>query len=476
MNGFDQLSCPPRFGTPRNFDRATLGEQAAQVAERLGLPLMPWQRYVLDVALEIDPATGLLWYGEVVLTVPRQSGKTTTWLAVCTHRALAWPTPQNIVYTAQTRGKARQKWADEHLPILRKSVFADRMGKPRLANDSEHLPWNNGSRYGIEAGTETAGHGSTYDLGGIDEAFAPESERREQAIRPAMITRPEAQLWVMSSAGIAASLYLKEKVDAGRKRVESGRDTRVAYFDWSAPDDADPDDEAVWWACMPALGHTVTIEAVRTVRESMSDAGFRRAYLNQWGTDVSKADQVIGAAAWLAAQDIESRVDVDMPRTMAVYVSPFRESSSIAVGGIRSDGLRHGQVVETEAGADWVVPRVLEMREQRRIGGPILLWGAASSFKTELADLGIDAHVMTLTEMRTACAMIVDDTPELVRHIDQPELNVAVANAIRRGSADAWVWDKRGDVNIGPLVSFTAANWGMSQGYADKYDVLSTIY
>lgn len=470
------MSCPPRFGTQRNLSRATLGEQAAEVAARLGQPLMPWQRYVMDVALEIDPATALLWYGEIVLTVPRQSGKTTTWLTVSTHRALAWPNPQNIVYTAQTRGKARQKWADEHIPILTKSVFADLMGKPRYANDSEHLPWHNGSRYGIEAGTETAGHGSTYDLGGIDEAFAPESERREQAIRPAMITRPEAQLWVMSSAGIAASTYLKEKVDAGRKRVESGRDTRVAYFDWSAPDDADPDDESVWWACMPALGHTVTIEAVRTVRESMSDAGFRRAYLNQWGTDVSRADQVINADAWLAAQDIDSRVAPDMPRTLAIDVSPFREYSAIAVGGIRSDGLRHGQVVESEPGAEWVVPRVLEMREQRHIGGPILLCGAAASFATELADLGIEAHVLTLTEMRTACANIVDDTPALLRHADQPELNLAVANAVRRGSSDAWVWDKRGNVNICPLVAFTAANWGMTQGFADAYKVLDTIY
>ena len=484
--GLDQLLCPPRFGTKRNRARETLGGQVAEVAEQLGTPFMPWQRYVVDVAMEIDPETGLLWYGEVDLTVPRQSGKTTIVLAVATHRALAWSTPQNIVYTAQTRGAARKKWADEHVVALTKSVFADLMGRPRYANDSEHLPWNNGSRYGIEAGTETAGHGSVYDLGFIDEAFAPESERREQALRPAMITRPEPQLWVLSTAGTAASLYLKGKVDAGRLRVQSGRETRVAYFEWSAADDADPADPAVWFTCMPALGHgrpvlgehTVTQQAVETVREGMGDRGFRRAYLNQW-VSALRAEQVITPEAWLAAQDPGSRAPAEMPRCIAVDVSPFREHAAIAVGGVRPDGLRHLQVVECGPGSDWVVPRVLEMVSDpdRTIGGPIVLCGAAAAaYAEEFADADIETHVLSLGETRTACANLVDDVPVLVRHVDQAELNLAVANAVRRGSSDAWVWDKRGDVDITSLVAVTGANWGCGQGFADAFNVLSTIY
>ena len=37
---------------------------------------MPWQRQVADVALELDDA-GRFAYPLVVITVPRQSGKTT---------------------------------------------------------------------------------------------------------------------------------------------------------------------------------------------------------------------------------------------------------------------------------------------------------------------------------------------------------------------------------------------------------------
>ena len=78
----------PRFGTPRNLERETLGPQVGEVARRLGKSLMPWQQYAADIALEVDPVTGDLWYEEVVITVPRQSGKTTLILAIMVWRCI----------------------------------------------------------------------------------------------------------------------------------------------------------------------------------------------------------------------------------------------------------------------------------------------------------------------------------------------------------------------------------------------------
>ena len=52
---------PPRFGTRRRPERDTYGTAAGILARtKLGRPLLPWQQLVLDVALEIDPATGRL--------------------------------------------------------------------------------------------------------------------------------------------------------------------------------------------------------------------------------------------------------------------------------------------------------------------------------------------------------------------------------------------------------------------------------
>ena len=73
---------------------------------------MAWQQHVADVVLEIDPATGRLAYDEYVLTVPRQSGKSTFILSKFVHRCSAtkfFGPRQRIVYMAQTRLKAREK-------------------------------------------------------------------------------------------------------------------------------------------------------------------------------------------------------------------------------------------------------------------------------------------------------------------------------------------------------------------------------
>ena len=47
-----------RGGTKRDETRPTDGEIVSRTAGMLGKPLLPWQRYVADVAGEIDPATG----------------------------------------------------------------------------------------------------------------------------------------------------------------------------------------------------------------------------------------------------------------------------------------------------------------------------------------------------------------------------------------------------------------------------------
>ena len=80
----------PRHHTSRT-DRPTRGAGVAQVARAKGRPPMPWQRDAAAVALEYDPATGLPAYGIVIVSTPRQSGKTTLESDVADHRALTVP-------------------------------------------------------------------------------------------------------------------------------------------------------------------------------------------------------------------------------------------------------------------------------------------------------------------------------------------------------------------------------------------------
>ena len=131
------LTCPPVWGTPRRPGFPTLGGKVAKVMEHLGYTPMPWQRYVWDVALELDPATGLFWYRHVGLSVPRQQGKTQGLLAVKVHRARAFKR-QRIVYAAQNRSMARERWEDEFWATIEVSRLA-RYFVARKANGHEAI-------------------------------------------------------------------------------------------------------------------------------------------------------------------------------------------------------------------------------------------------------------------------------------------------------------------------------------------------
>ena len=435
---------------------------------------MPWQSLVSDVSHELDPATGELWYRQVVITVPRQSGKTTEALAVMVRRALGHKLPQVITYTAQSRIKAREKWEDEHIPILDRSPLKG-FYRVRKTTGNEAILWRNGSRHGIEATTEKAGHGPTLDLGVIDEAFAHKDSRVEQAMKPAMITRPSAQLWIFSTAGTAQSVYLREKVNAGRMRCEAGIRSRIAYFDWSAPDDSDPADPATWYRCMPALGIMrpdgtgVTEETIRSELDEMSSssptglADFRRAYLNQWLDAFPEEWLVITAADWRVLADPRSAA-AD-PVAFAVDMTPERDAVSVGIAGRRPDGLLHVELVHPRPSVENVVARVAEMHERWQPCAVVIDPAAANpaaSLITEFEDAGIEVLKPSAREVVQACGQFYDAVAEgAVRHLGQEQLDRSVAAAAQRALGDAWAWGRRhAQGDISGLCAVTFAAWG----------------
>lgn len=453
-------NCLPRWSTPRT-DRPTLGGRVAQIAEILGTPLMPWQRHVADVAYEIDTDTGKLVYREIRLTVPRQSGKTTLMLSAMTHRCIAMGGVQRVSYTAQTGKDARLKWEDEHVPVLERSPFASLM-TVRRTNGSEAIRWSDGSIWSLMATTETAGHGAQLDLGVIDEAFALADDRLEQAMKPAMVTRPQPQLWIVSTAGTNDSLYLNDKVDDGRLRALAGDTKAVAYFEWSAPDEADIADERVWLDCMPALGMTVPIEAIRSDFESMREPEFRRAYLNQRQDRAAAAPwQVLSEAQWGKCSDARSRIDGAV--SLAIDVTPSRSSASICAAGLRADGVAHVEVIGCRPGTQWLLEWFTpeRVREYRSVTvDPV---SAAGSLAGDLARLGLQVHEVSGRQVATACGRFFDlVVSDQLRHIEQAPLNAAVAGAKRRRLGDAWAWHRRDTaVDVSPLVACTLALLGV---------------
>jgi len=496
------LECPPRWGTPRHPDRPSLGPKLWKVMTKLGAPPMPWQKYVSDVALEIDPETGRFAHREVGLSVSRQQGKTELTLGAQVHRAMAWPR-QNIVYAAQTRGMARQRWEDEFWEKISSSDLA-KYARIRKSNGNEAILFpGKRSRMGITANTEKAGHGPPLDLGFIDEAFAHEDDRLEQAFSPAMLTRAMAQLWWASAGGTTKSVWLNKKREKGRELIESlfaalAEDQaavrpRACYFEWYAPEDMDRADPATWRATLPALGYTVTEEVIAAELEKMDPAEFDRAYLNRTRKPTPPTDPNVPKAAWPGLVDAASRPTADRV-ALALDVSQDRKRAAIAAAALRPDGTVHLEVVAHRPGTDWVVPAMVKLhRLWKPVAVAVASAGApAGSLIDDLAAAGIEAPkdkatpqrgdlaVMRSGDITEACGQLADAMNQgSVAHIDQVPLTAAVNGARTRRNGDAWQLDRTNSlVDISPLCAATFARWALlirGPHVIDDYDIADSF-
>lgn len=422
---------------------------------------MPWQQHVVDVVLELNEH-GELAYPEFGLTVPRQSGKSTLLLAKAVHRCTAhtfFGTRNKVVYTAQTRHKAREKFEEDYLGDLEASRYYAPRVKSHMSNGNEHVRFPSGSRFGIEANTEKAGHGSTLDEAYIDEAFAHSDKRLEQAFRPAMITRRNKQLAVVSTAGWKGeSAYLEEKIATYRAALKRGVRTGVAYFEWSSPDEEDPEDPATWWGCMPALGYTIDVADIALELESLGLRDFSRAYLNRWVAKDSVPEwSVIGRTEWE-----DRKVDPvrpDGPVMFAVASAwPDAQETAVAVIGQHA-GRITGQILAHRPGASWAVDELKRLTSTwPNLGVAIDRGGPAGRLISPLTDEGVPLIEVGMHEAARAFGLFITevagDSPRFV-HFGQPELTKAVAAGGKRSLGDGFTWARKDATDLSPVEAVT---------------------
>lgn len=419
--------------------------------------MMPWQRMVADVASEYDPMTGIPCYREITVTVPRQSGKTTEELTFQVDRGLLWGRPQRMAYTAQTGQDARMKVNNDFLPVLRRSPFNAAIARVLRGAAETAIEFRNGSRLEVLASAEEAGHGRTLDQATIDEAFADEDDRREQGILPAMATRADAQLFVFSTMGTGRSAYLNRKVAAGRAAVEAGTTVGIAYFEWSAEDDADPDDPATWWATMPALGHTITEATVRHARLTMTDGEFRRAYLNQ---QREHDDRWLPPGAWADCRHPEGLVEPPDGTPITIFFDGSYNRDATALAGCTLEGhvFEIGLWERPENASDeWVVPREkvdLKVDEAMRRWKVRQLTADRSRWYLETerwweryGDVVVDVRPENRRWAADACAVFYGAVREhRLTHDGSPSLARHLANAIVKETPDgAYITKDRRD-------------------------------
>ena len=446
----------PTYETLRT-DRPTRGANIEAASLLIGrVPFMDHQRLIADVANEIDPATGLLWYDTVVVVMPRQQGKTTLLEPSLVAAALRRP-DVDVVYTAQDRQMSKRRLIDELADkrLARRPELSGQF-KVRRSNGSESIRWGNGSQITTVANTDQAGHGLTLDLAVLDEAFSHDDLTVVTALEPTTVTRPDPQLWIVSTVGDGSDGLLQHFQELGQTSL-TDPSTRVAFFEWSATDDEDRDDPAVWARVMPALGTTIDAERIRSRRANLTPEVFDRSYLCRRPSfgDLAK----LPPDAW---EDCRSSSEVRpvAPFVMSLAVSQDRGSVSVAVAG--SVEGRTGVVVDFLSGSSSVVAaEIVEIYHSLAHGAPVVAdrRAGAGALIDALSLLGLPVEDLSTAQLVTNTGTFYDAVVEReLWHDSQQRLDSAAAGATSRPLGDAWAWDsRRSPGNIAPLIAATNA-------------------
>jgi phage terminase large subunit-like protein len=399
-------------------------------------------------------------YPVVVLVVPRRAGKTLLTFAEALQRTsapgvLAW-------YTAQARETAAKIFRDEWAPLVDRSAYWKARLKVRHSQGSEGMTNRaSGSKLQLFAPTANALHSTNADLVTIDEAWAFDlalGADVEAGIRPAQLTRPRRQTWIISAGGTVESTWLDQWITAGRDAAECDRRSGLAYFEWSADPSDDPAKPETWWSAHPALGWTVPLEALAEDHASMDPAAFARSILNVWPRPSASPASGVDPARWATAA-VEGAA-AGTPVVFAFDVAPDAAAAAVAVAGTWRDRTCV-EVVAHGPGTEWLLDALAAIRANHR-GARIIaddLVAAATVADATRRRLKIDTEAAGF--LTRACGGFVDALGSgLLVHRDQPALNAALRGARRRPVGDGWAWSRRtsGD-DISPLVAVTLAAW-----------------
>lgn len=440
-----------------------MGQEFIDLAESVGLLLDDWQQYHVRVATAIRD-DGWWAASEYADVDPRQNGKGGVIEALELGFLYLLKTPL-VLYSAHYFPTSLESFRRMRRIIDGSDDLRRKTMKPQVSNGKEGFeltPSAGGSRLRYLARSKNAGRGFSAPVVFFDEAFSLDAEAMA-ALIPTMSAQVNPWAGYFSSAAKSNSAQLH----ALRRRAMSGDGGRLAYVEHSA----DPDefggrdskgwaearrDPKVWAVANPALGIRISLEAVETELRTMPVDEFDRERLGV--PDPEPDPPLFPLVEWNRLADPSS--DFGGRVAFAVDVAPGAAWASIAMVGMRPDGLPHVELVERREGVDWVAARRRALDERwrpkfwvRDPSGPAV--ELAGKFRELKGREATEASVRLVTAVADGKFRWLCDEGLL------PGLVSAVVGARRRDMGDGvWKWSRVGsDVDISPLVAMTWALW-----------------
>ena len=441
----------------------------------LGLSFDPWQdgagKGILAKRADGVYAASI---GGVVMSIPRQVGK--TFLIGAIIFALCRMRPgTTAIWTAHQLRTAEETFLAMKA-MAAKPKIAPHVKRVILGSGEQAIEFVNGSR--ILFGARERGFGLGFamvDILVLDEAQRVTEKTMDDLI-PTTNQAPNPLIFLMGTPPRPTDVG--EVFSRARREALSGESDDQMYLEFSA----DPDVSTVGWKgdrarvdwaqvgkANPSFPHRTPRTAVLRMLKHLGDDSFLREGLGVWDTGTGNA--VISAAAWANCFDAGSKIVG--PVTFVLDVTPSRAWASIAVAGVRDDGLQHVEVtsrngvLDHRPGVGWVVDRVLELKESRPDFMLTLVSGSsAEPLIPALTDAGVRLEFVKAADLPAACGFFFDAVEAgVLRHVGQQNLTEALSSA-RKNVDDgegAWRWGRRKSAeDITPLYAATVALWALT--------------
>jgi hypothetical protein len=435
--------------------RTSRGYEVIEFAEMIGQPLLPWQKWAVIHALELNP-DGTYRFRTVLIIVARQNGKSHLKRVVTLWR-MYMDGAREIVGAAQDLSLARKQWQMCQETIHTCPDLQEEWIDVRNVNGDEMF-WAGTGCYAIKATNDKAGRGGSNDEVNIDELRTQHDWKAWGSLSKTTMARRNGQVWAMSNAGDDTSVVLNQLQAAGR----AGTDPALCLIEYSAPDGCELDDEEAWAQANPALGYTdgVSEAAIRSSLGQDPPEIFRTEVMCQ---RVANLDAAIDHASWDNCADVTGTLEAHRGRIAACLdVAPDGKHATLAVAATLADGRPRVEITaawdSTEA-ARAELPALLAEIKPSAFG-----WypsGPAAGIATTLRPLAIrynkrpggkrepgdvpEDGAITGARVTEACQELADLARALrVVHPADPLLDAHVRAASKLNSGDGWRFTRKG--------------------------------
>lgn len=452
----------------------------AQKCAQLGVGFRWWQPDVgrLILAKRADGKYAAT-VGGTGLSIPRQVGKTFLVAAVVFALCLLRP-GLTVIWTAHRLRTAEETFGKLQV-FARRRRIAPFIAKVVLGSGEEEIRFRNGSR--ILFGARERGFGRGFDEVDVlifDEAQILGDGALDDMVPATNQSRQDTGALLLFMGTPPKPEDKSEVFTRMRREALSGEDTDTGWVEMGADPDYKPtplpaqltaaDWEQVGKANVSFPDDTPR-EAILRMRKKLGADSFCREGLGLWDDDSLTTIPMVG---WNACGDAAGQITGKV--ILSVDMSLDRRMTYVGVCGERADGRRQVEIAAARPGTGWVTEALSEASKQW--GAPVMVASSmtspAAALIPNLIDAGLEVVPVGGSELAQACGHFLDSVVERgLAHLADDALTAAVKGAEKK-PGEAYVFTRKGDIDISPLYAVTLALWGWTTRHASG--VLQSVW